>query len=159
MGGIMDRDKLRRLVEQAHPSKRLVDSSDESAYEGAADMPDVDVSGLSVDTWNKFRDSAKESSGGDSHSAGRSKLRDRFKPRSLTGAGPTRPPSDASEAGRGGHSFAAFTGATGERGKLHLERLVPKEGAADLDDSHDLLVDDEHGIIGESDSGPDKDKD
>src|SRR5262245_27192092 len=156
MGGIMDRDKLQRIVEQTHPKKRLVDSDDGQTYEGAADMANVDVSGLSVRTWKKFGDTNADSASGDAPPSARD-LRDRFRPRNLTGAGPTRRASDDSEPSRS--QPLDDISLTGETGKLKLELLVPKDGAADLDDSHELRVDDDDGIIGESDSGPDQKKD
>ena len=49
---------------------------------------------------------------------------------------------------------------TGKTGKIALERLKlsPQGSEGDAsEESLDVLVDEEHGIIGESDSGPEKD--
>jgi hypothetical protein len=78
--------------------------------------------------------------------SGQSNPREKFSPRPLTGG--------SKRDAEAGGSAASHPGA----GKIALQRLeLPTDGAAgdEKQDSLDLLVDEEHGIIGESDSGPD----
>jgi hypothetical protein len=140
----MDRNKIREFVKKAYPKRKIVEQVDEKTYAADTDAADVDVRGLSPGTWNKFGTSMEEPMGSRSS---RSELRERFRPRKLTGSGPAR-----TQGARGALDVSAH-----KAGKLSLERLVPEGAAADTEDAIDVLVDEDAGIIGESDSGPEKD--
>ena len=139
----MDAKKLRDIVRKAHPNRKIVEPGTGKKYAADADAPDADVSRLSPDTWKKFRGSGRK--GGKDRAPQPSRLdpRERFRPRKLTGAGPG--PTTASPGVSAGGR---------QTGKLALARLVPADAASDSEDTLDVLVDEEHGIIGESDSGP-----
>jgi len=140
----MDRKKIREFVKQAHPNMKIVEPGEGGKYASDSDAKDVDVGRLSPKTWKKFRASSDPKD--DAPQPAKPDLRERFRPKKLTGAGPGRrraaPAGDAHPAAR-------------QAGKLALERLVPGDAGADAENSLDVLVDEEHGIIGESDSGPD----
>jgi hypothetical protein len=141
----MDRQKIRELLKQTHPNRKIVEQGDEASYASDSDAPDVDVSGLSPKTWKKFGTASVNRPSGASSSSDR---RERFRARKLTGAAlrtGTPPP--------GGQRERPDRAA----GRLTLERLVPGDANTDTEDSLDVLVDDEHGVIGESDSGPEDD--
>jgi hypothetical protein len=142
----MDRQKIREHLKKAHPKRKIVEQSDEGVYAADSDATDVDVSGLSPKTWKKFgAASANKPSASTSASSNR---RERFRPRKLTGAAPG-PGTPAADGRRERPRRAA--------GKLTLERLVPEDAGADTDDAVDVIVDEEQGVIGESDSGPEED--
>jgi hypothetical protein len=139
----MDRKKIRDLVKQAHPKLKIVEPGEGKKYAAESDAQDADVGRLSPKTWKKFRGSPVQKPVAEA-SAAKPDARERFRPRDLTGRGPARPkaggrPQDGSR----------------QAGKLALERLVPDEPGADAENSLDVLVDEDQGIIGESDSGPD----
>jgi hypothetical protein len=146
----MDQKKIRDFVKEAHPHGKILEDKDEERYEGDARAEDVDLSNLSLDAWKKFgkkpgAESARtpERAARSAEGRGSGDARDRFRSRPLTGAGPSR----RETASAGGEPRR-------ESGKLSLERVSRGDGASDQDDSRDLIVDEEHGIIGESDSGP-----
>lgn len=141
----MDRNKIREFVKKAHPKRRIVDVSDEKKYSAAPDADDVDVGGLSPGTWKKFGTSMEKPM---ASRASTTDLRERFRPRKLKGAGPAR--TRAGDAG-------ALDVSAHKTGKLALERLVPEGATSDSDDAIDVLVDEDQGVIGESDGGPEKD--
>jgi hypothetical protein len=145
----MDRQKIRELLKQTHPKHKIVEQEVYPRDAADSNAADVDVSQLSVKTWKKFGAVPNEKAPSQEKPAAadstrRADLRERFRPRKLTGAGARRADADATESP--GH----------KAGKLTLERLVPEDAGADADQSLDVLVDEEHGVIGESDSGPEE---
>ena len=139
----MDAKKLRDIVKKAHPNRKIVEPGTGKKYAADADASDADVSRLSPDTWKKFRGAGRKGGKDRPPQPSKPDPRERFRPRKLTGAGPAPTatgPGD-SAAGR-------------QAGKLALARLVPGDAGSDSEDTLDVLVDEEHGIIGESDSGP-----
>jgi hypothetical protein len=153
----MDRQKIRELLKQTHPKHKVVDQGDESRYASDSNADDVDVKNLSPTTWKKFGTAPIEKASGDSSSkrSASSDLRERFRPRTLTGAGPAR--SGGASGGGQPPGDSAWGSSRSTPGKVTLERLVPNDGTVDTDDSLDVIVDEEHGVIGESDSGPEDD--
>ena len=141
----MDRNKIREFVRQAHPNRRIVTEEVSAAGTTASsDDRDIDVGNLELGAWKKLAPSGDKTpmaDGRNTDDAG-TDMRSKFRPRKLTGgkAQPGKPlPQDA--------------------GKIALEHLEFSPGGAGADasqDSLDVLVDEEHGIIGESDSAPEK---
>lgn len=139
----MDQKKIRDFVKQAHPTREIVDDEGDRRITAEADAKDVDVGDVSLGTWRKFGTPP-----GKKPMSAQDDLRERFRPRKLTGAGPqTGAKADADP----------VKPSERQSGKLALKRTVKKGEAADTEDSLDVLVDEDEGIIGESDSGPDKD--
>ena len=135
----MDRQKVRELLKQTHPKHKLVEQNDDASYAADSTAEDVDVSGLSPKTWKKFKTASIKKTSSETSSD----LRERFRPRKLTGSGSGgAKPSDAGQPDV----------ARRVPGKLTLESLVPEDAAADSENSLDVLVDEDHGVIGESDS-------
>jgi hypothetical protein len=159
----MDRKKIREFVRQAHPTRRILTSDvpEPPATTASSDDRDVDAGNLKLSTWKKFGNPPSRSTGRReapmSTDSRDTDPREKFRRRTLTGGtanAPARPKprvTSADEALRRGSRQGA--------GKIALERLdVTGNNAAgdSAEDSLDLLVDEEHGIIGESDSGPEK---
>ena len=159
----MDRKKIREFVRQAHPKRRILtnDVPEPPATTASSDDRDVDAGNLKLSNWKKFgnqpsRSTARRETPMSTDSRD-SDPREMFRPRKLTGGtadSPARPnPRTVS-----GNTSAA-RGSRQGAGKIALERLDVTGNGAPGDssqDSLDLLVDEEHGIIGESDSGPEK---
>jgi hypothetical protein len=164
----MDRNKIREFVRQAHPKRRILTSDvrEPPATTASSDDRDVDAGNLKLSNWKKFGNPPSRSTSRRetptkeatmSTDSRDSDPREKFRPRKLTGGtadGPARPKprtvSGSAPPARGPRQGA---------GKIALERLdVTGNGAPgdSAQDSLDLLVDEEHGIIGESDSGPEK---
>jgi hypothetical protein len=164
----MDRKKIREFVRQAHPKRRILTSDvpEPPATTASSGDRDVDAGNLKLSTWKKFgnppsRSTARSATPGKdaamSPDSRDSNPREKFRPRKLTGGtadSPARPnPRAATD------KAASARGSREGAGKIALERLdVTGNGAPgdSAQDSLDLLVDEEHGIIGESDSGPEK---
>ena len=161
----MDRDKIKEFVRQAHPKRKILDDEVAEPYTTASsDDRDVHVRNLKLSNWKKFGDapgrSAQQSEAAGSADYPSADPREKFRPRNLTGGttSSSRTPAPARRSGGGGDSPQ---GPYQPSGKIALERLdlVPEGAAGDnSQDSLDILVDEEHGIIGESDSGPEKTK-
>lgn len=152
----MDYHKIREFVRQSHPKAKFV-ADDQLDPTDAADgsESDVDAGNFKLSTWKKFgaAPAAAANDSEDSMTSERSNPRDKFRRRTLTGG--------ATAAGttpdRGTSGSARSSALRREAGKIALERLqLTPEGAASdsSEDSLDVLVDEESGIIGESDSGP-----
>ena len=158
----MDRKKIREFVRQAHPKRRILTSDGtEPAVTASSDDRDVDAGNLRVSQWKKFVKPESPSKGRrhvpQSTDAAGSDLREKFRPRTLTGGAPGSGAPVNSRA-RTTREPASRTARQGS-GKIALERveLAPNGASGDsTQDSLDLLVDEDHGIIGESDSGPEK---
>jgi hypothetical protein len=145
----MDYDKIREFVRQAHPKRRvLADDAADRSNSADGSEGDVDAGNFKLSTWTKFggKPGSTRREGDDGMDSDQSNPREKFSPRPLTGG--------SKRAAEPGGPAASHPGA----GKIALQRLeLPTDGAAgdEKQDSLDLLVDEEHGIIGESDSGPD----
>jgi hypothetical protein len=140
----MDEKKIRDILKKAHPNREIVDADDERVT-ADPDAPDVDVAQTSVRTWRKFGAPPEKKA-----MRSKAKLQELFRPRELKGSGPAPKP--------GSGDAPATRAGTYERrsGKLTMKRLVKKGQGADTEDSLDVLVDEDEGIIGESDSRPEK---
>lgn len=159
----MDRKKIRDFVRQAHPKRRILtnDVPEPPATTASSDDQDVDTKNLKLSNWKKFgnppsRSTARKEEPMSTDSRD-SDPREKFRPRKLTGGSTNAPvrPNPRTTAG----ADAWPKGNRQNAGKIALERLdVTQNGGAgdSSQDSLDLLVDEEHGIIGESDSGPEK---
>lgn len=156
----MDQKKIRDFVQQAHPKRRILTNDvPEAADWTTGDDRDVDAGQLKLSTWKKFGKPPGRSTGTSdtpmAPDSGNANAREKFRPRTLTGgianpsARPTRSSSDASATSPRQHAGA---------GKIALKRLeIPGSTSNDgSQDSLDVLVDEDAGIIGESDSGPEK---
>lgn len=144
----MDQKKLHDLLRQAYPRHKVVEDQERTYAE--SDAPDVDIQSTSLGAWKKFGTPPTEKSvTADSPKAD---LREAFRGRKLVGAGPARP-GPQRQASRRRLDVSQQTS-----GKLEMKRLTTDAAADDTDDTLDVLVDEEHGVIGESDSGPDEDK-
>jgi len=158
----MDRQKIREFVRQAHPKRRIVTSDvpEPPATTASSDDRDVDAGNLKLSNWKKFGNAASRSAARKeapmSSDSRDTDAREKFRPRPLTGGTTNAPAAPARRAPSRSESLrrASRQGS----GKIALERLAVNEnGTGDSSqDSVDLLVDEEHGIIGESDSGPEK---
>ena len=146
----MDYDKIREFVRQAHPKRRpLANESTDPADAADGSEQDVDAGNFKLSTWKKFGGKGNE----EAMSPGESNPREKFRPRRLTGGAKA---ADSSRVRRANVPDRPAAANRGDAGKIALERLtLNPQGADDAsEDSLDLLVDEEHGIIGESDSGP-----
>ena len=152
----MDHNKIREFVRQAHPKGRALTNEAPGTTADYADgtEQDVDAGNFKLATWKKF--DQKSASGGpeteeDAVNRTQSNAQEKFRPRRLTGG--SKPTESRPRRPVAGDRPSATEGA----GKIALERLQLNPGGAAGDssqDSLDLVVDEEHGIIGESDSGP-----
>ena len=154
----MDHKKIREFVRQAHPNGKIMESDpNDPANSADGSEADVDSGNLRLSNWEKFGSAraATRDEGEDSMSNERSNPRDKFRQRILTGG--SNAASD--DTGRRNSGYGRFSAVRGEAGKIALERLEVSRNGADTvtsDDSVDLLIDEDVGIIGESDSGPEK---
>ena len=154
----MDYNKIREFVREAHPKRKIL-ANDPVGPSDSADgsESDVDAGNFKLSAWKKFGAAPTETSTDveESMTSGRSNQRDKFRRRTLTGG--SNAASDSPVPATSGSN--QFSTVRREAGKLALERLeLTPEGAASdsSQDSLDVLVDEELGIIGESDSGPEK---
>lgn len=151
----MDQRKIDEILKRERPKHKKLESYDDESLVGSDEARDVDVKNLPVSAWKKRaapaapRDSdegpykdkpmTRKKSGDSSID----ELRERFRPRKIgQGAG-------------GADSPAPGARQTGT-GKIALQRLKMGAEGADDDASMDVLIDEDDGIIGESDSRPEK---
>lgn len=146
----MDQKKVHDLLRQAYPKHKIVEDQERTYAE--SDAPDVDIKSTSLGAWKKLGTPPVEKSAADDSRT--ADLRYAFRGRKLVGAGPARPESQRQPSQR----RRGLDVSQQPAGKVELKRLVTDDAADDTDDTLDVLVDEEHGIIGESDSGPDEDK-
>ena len=148
----MDQRKIDQILKKERPKHKKLESYDDESLAGTNEARDVDVKNLPVSAWkrratqaaprdsdegtNKGRAMTRKKSGGSSID----ELRERFRPRKI---------------GRGTDS-PARPGAQADTSKIALQRLKMGAKGADDDASMDVLIDEDEGIIGESDSGPEK---
>ncbi len=150
----MDQKKLHDLLRQAYPQHKVVEDQERTYAE--SDAPDVDIQSTSLGAWKKFGTPPTEKSvATDSPKAD---LREAFRGRKLVGAGPARAGSRRAAAEPRGGARRRLDASQQTSGKLEMKRLTTDAAADGTDDTLDVLVDEEHGVIGESDSGPDEDK-
>ena len=153
----MDRKKIREFVRQAHPKRDILPGSEyDEGPVASGDDRDVDTGNLRLANWKKFGVRAAPAAAAENADGGAADPREKFRARPLTGG--TTPATARPDAPAAGVRSASAPGHRGS-GKLALERLALSPKGVDGDtskESLDLLVDEEHGIIGESDSGPEK---
>ena len=150
----MDKRKIDEIVARERPKhKKLESYDDEESLMASDEDRDVDVKNLPVSAWkqqpaaapprepyqagDERKPSTRKKAGGSSLD----ELRARFRPRKLGS-----PSGDADAPAR--------RRSRPETGKIALRRLRMGSEDADTDASMDVLVDEDDGIIGESDSVP-----
>jgi hypothetical protein len=158
----MDRKKIREFVRQAHPKRDILPGSEyDQGPVASSDDRDVDAGNLRLSNWKKFGTPAQRAAApAGSGASDAADPREKFRPRTLTGGTTTASARAASPQPATDAPLAGRYRETGKTGKIALERLKlsPQGTQGDAsEESLDVLVDEEHGIIGESDSGPEKD--
>jgi hypothetical protein len=149
----MDNRKIDEILARERPKHKKLESYQDESLVGSDEARDVDVKNLPVSAWKKQpvqaapRDSdypaAKEKPMTPKKTGGSSidELRERFRPRKRGQRG-----GDADSPARGARPP--------ESGKIALRRLKMGPEGGDDESSMDVLIDEDDGIIGESDSGP-----
>jgi hypothetical protein len=154
---MVDKRKIDEILARERPKHKKLESYDEDeSLVGTGEARDVDVKNLPVSAWKKpakqaaKRDSdegaykgkpmASKKSGGSNID----ELRERFRPRKIGQRA-------------GGSDSPGQPGARpADTSKIALRRLKMGVEGPDDDASVDVLIDEDEGIIGESDSGPEK---
>ena len=150
----MDNRKIDEILARERPKHKKLESYDDESLVGSDEAQDVDVKNLPVSAWKQqpaprasrdsdetaYRDNpmTRKKSGGSSID----ELRERFKRRKVG-----QRSADADSPARPGERGS-------ESGKIALRRLKMNVEGADDDASMDVIIDEDEGIIGESDSGP-----
>ena len=149
----MDQRKIDEILRKERPKHKKLESYDDESLVGTDEARDVDVKNLPVSAWKKRAGQAapRDSDEGahkdepmtrkKSGTSNIDELRERFRPRKIG-------------RGAGGADSPARSGARQADSKIALQRLKMGGKGADDDASMDVLIDEDDGIIGESDFGP-----